>query len=153
MTKVISFANYASKKKSNKLSPFSDLIWFTELSEGIHLLAKKDQELIFKNIKYNYYNEYVHYVKAKSLDNSYTFIDYLKKILDLKAPFKIFHGVDFTGEQSMSRLSVKDWRNIADIIVRLSLLYTLNQSTDKLSPTSLAVQYEWELVQMDVVYE
>jgi len=153
LTKVISLANFASKKKSNKLSPFSDLIWFTELREGINLLAEKDQELIFKNIKYNYYNEYVHYVRTQSLENSYSFIDYLKKSLDLNKPFKVFHGVDFTGEQSMSRLSVKDWRNIADIIVRLSLLYSLNLSTDKICPTSLAVQYDWELVQMDVKYE
>ena len=150
MTKVISLSNYIGNKKLNKLSPFSDLIWFTEISEGIHILAKKDQELIFKNIKYNYYNEYIQYVKSKNLDNNYSFIEYLKNSIDLKIPFKIYHGVDFTGEQSMSRLSINDWRNIADLIVRISLSYTLDCAADKINPASLAVQYEWELVQMDI---
>ncbi len=149
MTKVISLSNYMNKRKVNILSPFSDLVWFTELSEGIHLLATKDQELIFKNIKYNYYNEYVQYVNSQALDNSYSFMDYLKSTMDLQVPFKIYHGVDFAGEQSMNRLSLKDWRNIADIIVRISLLYTLEYATEKINPATLARQYEWELVQMD----
>lgn len=153
MTKVISLSSYCSKKKPNKLSPYGSLVWFKELSEGIQALATQDRELIFKNIKYNYFNEYVHYVNTQALDSNYSFIDYLKGFVNVNEPFKVYHGVDFHGEQSRSRLSQNDWRNIADIIVRISLISTLDSSSRKVDPAFLAAQYSWEQVQMDVLYE
>ncbi len=152
MTKVISINDYLNKKNDKISSPLQQTnpIWFSEICEGIKTIAFKDQELIYKNVKYNYYSQYINYVQLNGLiDNSYSFLNYINDHINLKSPFKIFHGVDFSGEYSINRLSDNDWINIADMIVRISLSYYLKKNSHDIKLHQLAQQYEWDYVIMD----
>ncbi|MBM7615779.1 hypothetical protein [Alkaliphilus hydrothermalis] len=152
MTKVISFNSYLDKKRCNKRSPLlqTNPIGFSAISEGIKSLALKDREVIYKNVKYNYYSQYIQYVQLNQLvDGEYTFLDFIGNHLDLDNPFEILHGVDFSGEQSMSFLSKSDWENIADLVVRLSLSYYLEIAAEEITPLGFAHQYDWDYVLLD----
>lgn len=150
MAKVISLNNYIDQKNSLKKvqQPSTNSIWFSDICEAIIKLARKDQDLIFKNIRYHYYSHYIEFFQQCSKDD-YSFHQFLKDHLPLTDPFTINHGVDFSGAYSINRLTHSDWENIADMIVRISLSYTLWEIESGLNPEELALQYEWDHVMVD----
>ncbi|WP_026476268.1 hypothetical protein [Alkaliphilus transvaalensis] len=153
MAKLISFHDYIHKKNNKKRPPLtrSNPIGFSDIKNGILSIAIKDQELIYKNIKYNYYHQYVEYIQLSGMiDSQYSFINYIEDHLNLEEPFEILHGVDFSGEKSLNRLSDDDWENIADMIVRISLCFTLEDEVGEIDLLPLAEQYEWDYVLLDM---
>ncbi|KAB3539071.1 hypothetical protein F8154_01165 [Alkaliphilus pronyensis] len=157
MTKVIGLKNYQSKKSQRKCVDLSDAntIDFKEIKEGIKNLALKDKEVIFSNVKYYYKQQYKKYLSNRNTID-FTFKSFLANNLNLKEPFKINHGIDFAREYAYNSISVDDWKNISDIIVRMSLSYTLDiieeqeKLEKQLDPLFLAKQYKWEKVKIDI---
>lgn len=154
MAKVISLDDYISHKQKKKKSYYSKAttypIWFHEISDGIKSLALRDKELIYDNIKYNYYDEYLYYTNINHiLMDDYTFEDYLRDNINLKESFDIVHGVEFSKGYDLNRLSENDWENIADIVVRISLTTILFNDNALVSPSVLASEYEWDSIGFD----
>jgi len=126
-------------------------IWFSEISGAIQALAEKDQGLIYQNIHYYYYPDYIHCIENQQLtEQDYSFKDFLRDQLPLGETFSIRHGVDFSGSSHINPLSLGDWENIADIIVRLSIGQYLALPEMKNYPLELAQQYRWEQVKVDL---
>ncbi|GAB6084801.1 hypothetical protein [Alkaliphilus crotonatoxidans] len=150
MAKVISLNQYIQQRQQkNSFQPSPRPIWFSDISQAISTIAFKDQELIYRNIRYHYYNLFLAHVNQGGIqDNSYCFQHYLKEHLNLNEPFQITHGVDFSGAR-INRLSQNDWENIADMIVRISLSHYLNDLTINSDIEKLAHQYSWDQVMVD----
>ncbi|SCX95569.1 hypothetical protein [Alkaliphilus peptidifermentans] len=148
MTKVISLNDYQSRKRHKIHS--GSCIYFNDINEGIKNLALKDKELIFRNIKYYYNHQYTQYIKRNNTSGDYSFQSYLSNKLNILQPFRINHGIDFASEYAYSDISINDWKNISDIVVRISLNHTLGIIQEQLDPLHLAQQYSWEKVQVDL---
>ncbi len=152
MAKVISLNEYIThkKKKQNSKKSLTHPIWFHEISSGIKSLALRDKDLIFDNIKYNYYDEYLYYININHVDmDKYTFEDYLKDNIDLDEPFEIVHGIEFSKGYDLNKLSENDWQNIADIIVRISMSTILFEEDCIIQPDELADDYDWDSIGFD----
>ncbi|ABW18765.1 hypothetical protein [Alkaliphilus oremlandii] len=152
MAKVISLNEYIVQKKKRSYSSRSltHPIWFHEISDGIKSLALRDKDVIYNNIKYNYYDEYLYFVNRNHMAlEDYTFEDYLKDTINLNEPFDIVHGVEFSKGYDLNRLSENDWENIADIIVRISITTILFQENFVLEPNQLADEYDWDSIGFD----
>ena len=153
MTKVISLSDYKAQKEMHRqlLKGSPKPILFSEISGAIQSLAEKDQRLIYQNIRYYYYPDYLHCIKNQQLNvQDYSFIDYLRDELPIEETFSIRHGVDFSGIGQMNPLSKGDWENIADMIVRLSIGQYLSLPQWKKYPLELARQYQWDQVMIDL---
>lgn len=142
------------KKKRNYSSKSLNYpIWFHEISNGIKALALRDKNLIYNNIKYNYYDEYLYCVNVNNLTtDDYTFEDYLRDNLNLDQPFDIVHGVEFSKGYDLNRLSENDWENIADIIVRISISLILFGEDSSMEPNILANEYDWDSIGFDYTF-
>lgn len=152
MAKVISLNHYLNQRQNQKNSfqPSPRPIWFSHIRDAIHTLALKDQEVIYRNIRYHYYDDYLVYVHQMGFqDNSYNFQQYLLDKLILNQPFKIVHGVDFSGAYQINRLSKSDWENIADMIVRIGLGHYLKAEDFLVNTQEMARQYHWNQVLVD----
>jgi len=152
LAKVISLNEYITQKKKKNYSAQSltHPIWFHEISNGIKALALRDKNLIYSNIKYNYYDEYLYFVNIKHMTmDDYTFDDYLRDNLDLEEPFDVVHGVEFSRGYDLNRLSENDWENIADIIVRISITTILYDEDSSIEPSKLADEYDWDSIGFD----
>lgn len=152
MAKVISLNEYITqkKKKQNSKKSLNHPIWFHEISNGIKSLAIRDKELIFNNIKYNYYDEYLYCININHIDmDNHTFEDYLMNNIDLEEPFQIVHGIEFSKGYDLNKLSENDWENIADIIVRISMSIILFEENWTLDPEDLSDDYDWDSIGFD----
>lgn len=152
MAKVISLDEYITKKKRrNHLSRHTTHpIWFHEINDGIKALALRDKDLIYNNIKYNYYDEYLYFTNINHITmDEYSFEDYLRDNIDLEEAFDIVHGVEFSKGYDLNRLSENDWENIADIIVRISLTTILFDGDNLTEPNRLASEYDWDSIGFD----
>ncbi|QUH21135.1 hypothetical protein [Alkaliphilus sp. B6464] len=155
MSKVISLNEYITQKKKKKYSDQSIThpIWFHEINDGIKALALRDKDLIYNNIKYNYYDEYLYFVNINHIAmDEYTFEDYLRDNINLEQPFDVVHGVEFSKGYDLNRLSENDWENIADIIVRISITIILFGEDSSIEPNKLADEYDWDSIGFDYTF-
>ena len=155
MSKVISLNEYIvqKKKKSYTSQSLNHPIWFHEIKDGIKALALRDKKVIYNNIKYNYYDEYLYFVNINHMAlEEYPFENYLKDNINLDEPFDIVHGVKFSKGYDLNRLSENDWDNIADIIVRISITSTLFGEDFLIEPNKLAGEYDWDSVGFDYTF-
>lgn len=147
MANIISIADHLAKKKKRQLNKANwNSIWFNKINDGIKELAYKDKDRIFKSINSNYYIEYIKAMANYTPQDNISINNYIKEYLNITKPFSIDHGVEFSSDHLNSYISPSDCVNIADIIVRVSLCYSLDLYCQDMEPINLAQQYNWENV-------
>ncbi|KAB3530723.1 hypothetical protein [Alkaliphilus serpentinus] len=145
MTKILSMAEHLEKKKDReRKKAYWHSLWFAHINNGIKDLAYKDKNRILKSIDRNYFTDYIKAMGTYNSQGDASIKNYILDSLNISKPFSIDHAVEFTSDHLDCCISDSDCENIADIIVRVSLCYTLDLFSEDMEPINLARQYKWE---------
>lgn len=154
MSKIIELDKYRKNKlrKKRYYAPIQGPVWFYELNEGIKQLACKDAHIIIQNVKECLFREYHEFLQSNGFDKrKYSMDQYIIRHLNIKEPFSIAHGIEFSRGHHLKVISENDWNNISDIIIRISLMIHYHLCNREIEPIELVDQYIWDSIQIDIL--